>query len=77
VYRYRTVEELYDLENDPGCIENLIDNPAYTDQLEELRDAMVTRMQQSTDPVLTAFQNRYDLDIVRAEFNKIYPNHSG
>lgn len=77
VYRYRTIEELYDLENDPGCIENLIDNPAYADQLEELRDAMVTRMQQSTDPVLTAFQNRYDLDIVRAEFNKIYPNHSG
>jgi N-sulfoglucosamine sulfohydrolase len=77
MYRYRTLEELYDLENDPGCIENLIDNPEYADKLEELRSALETRMRQSTDPVLKAFQNRYDLDIVRAEFNRIYPNHTG
>lgn len=77
VYRYRSIEELYDLENDPGSTVNLIDNPAYAAQLEELRAMMVTRMQESTDPVLYAFQNRYDLDIVRAEFNRIYPNHSG
>jgi hypothetical protein len=34
-------------------------------------------MQESTDPVLRAFENRYDLDIVREEFTKVYPNHKG
>jgi len=77
VYRYRTLEELYDLENDPGCLVNLIDTPEYAAQLEELRSAMLTRMQDSTDPLLRAFQNRYDLDIVREEFEKVYPDHSG
>ncbi|MCK5174468.1 MAG: sulfatase [Planctomycetes bacterium] len=77
VYRYRTVEELYDLENDPGCLVNLIDDPEYASQLEELRSVLTTRMQESTDPVLRAFENRYDLDIVREEFTKVYPDHSG
>jgi len=61
----------------PGCLDNLIDTPEYAAQLEELRSAMLTRMQDSTDPLLRAFQNRYDLDIVREEFAKVYPDHSG
>ena len=77
MYRYRVLEELYDLRNDPGCINNLIDNPLYAGRLDELRTAMETRMKQSTDPVLRAFQNRYDLEIVRAEFDRIYPDHTG
>lgn len=76
MYRYRTLEELYDLENDPGCVKNLAQSPQYKPQLRALQQAMEKRMRSSGDPLLKAFRNRLDSQIVAEEFDRIYPNHN-
>jgi len=42
-------EELYDVENDPYEVVNLADEPAFVDQLEEMRNALSTWQDQTTD----------------------------
>ncbi len=76
MYRFRTLEELYDLEDDPGCLNNLAESPEYKEQLGKMRKAMETRMKASGDPVLKAFRNRYNAKIIAKEFDRIYPDHN-
>lgn len=56
--KYRVVEELYDVEADPDCLVNLIDNPTYQQELIELRSSMETWMRETQDPALNAFNSR-------------------
>jgi N-sulfoglucosamine sulfohydrolase len=74
LFRYRVPEELYDLENDPGSLTNLLESVAHQDVLAELRAAMRTRMVESTDPLLPAFDNRANPDAARDVFAEAYPN---
>jgi N-sulfoglucosamine sulfohydrolase len=76
MYRYRALEELYDLENDPACLNNLVESPKHTSQLAEMRKTMESRMKSSGDPLLKAYQNRFTPKVVAQEFNRIYPNHN-
>ncbi|MDA0348975.1 MAG: sulfatase [Verrucomicrobia bacterium] len=76
MYRYRTLEELYDLDNDPGCLTNLAESPKYKDQLATMRKAMENRMKSSGDPLLKAYRNKTNSKIVAEEFNRIYPTHN-
>ena len=55
---YRTIEELYDYENDPNALNNLIDNPQYSEVLNELRKQLIIKMEETNDYVLPAFQKR-------------------
>jgi N-sulfoglucosamine sulfohydrolase len=75
MHRYRVPEELYDLEADPDCLNNLMDDPAYEVQRDAMRAALKHQMEESRDPVLEAFENRASSDIVDRVFRATYPDH--
>ncbi|WP_269538883.1 sulfatase family protein [Cerasicoccus fimbriatus] len=58
LFLYRVPEEFYDFQNDPHALVNLIDDPAYADELNALRNELEAWMQRTEDPTLTAFRNR-------------------
>jgi N-sulfoglucosamine sulfohydrolase len=57
--QYRTVEESYDLEKDPDALHNLIEDPAYKDEIDKLRKELLDWMKRTSDPAREAFSNRY------------------
>ena len=59
---YRSVEELYDYENDPNALNNLIDNPKYKDVVIELRKQLKAQMIKTNDYVLPAFENKNNIE---------------
>ena len=60
-FLYRTVEELYDMNNDHDCLTNLFDHPAYAADLAMMQNRMVQEMADSGDNlVLNAFTNWLD-----------------
>lgn len=60
LYQFRLVEELYDVEHDPDCLQNLIDDPAYAGDREKLRQALDDWMVKTGDPMLGVFRRRDD-----------------
>ncbi len=66
MYTYRVREEFYDVANDPDCLNNLIDDPAYATELADHRAAMEAMMVKThDDDILVAFQNRSDEQAVQ------------
>jgi N-sulfoglucosamine sulfohydrolase len=47
----RTPEELYDIEKDPSCMKNLIDNPEYAEITKKFRKEMGNHLKAVSDPV--------------------------
>jgi len=66
LYQYRVVEELYDVENDPDCLVNLIDVPAHRQALARLREALEAWMVETGDHMLEVFRRRDDSAIREA-----------
>lgn len=64
---HRVPEELYDIHRDPDCLNNLIDDPAYENEIRELRTVLEDWMRDTQDPALGAFVGRSDPRI-REEF---------
>jgi N-sulfoglucosamine sulfohydrolase len=60
LYQFRVVEELYDVEHDPDCLKNLIDDPAYAGQRDQLRQNLEAWMVKTADPMLEVFRRRDD-----------------
>ena len=60
LFQYRVVEELYDFENDPDALVNLVDHPDHQDQLNRLREELEAWMIEHDDPALDAFRNRHN-----------------
>jgi N-sulfoglucosamine sulfohydrolase len=60
LYQHRVVEELYDVENDPDCLVNLIDDPARRQELIDLRKSLEAWMVETGDHMLEAFRQRED-----------------
>ena len=58
LFRYRVPEEFYDFKNDPNALNNLVDDPAYADELNKFRVKMLEMMEKYYDPALEAFKNR-------------------
>ncbi len=75
-YRYRSLEELYDLENDPGCLANLADSPEYRSIIDSMRGEMEDAMERNGDPLLNAYRNRHDAKVVEEEFDRVYPDRN-
>ena len=57
---YRVLEEFYDVRNDPDCLVNLIDDPAYQAEIEKFRGMLEEWLRKLDDPMLAVFQNRDD-----------------
>ena len=55
---FRVIEEFYDFEKDPDALRNLINDPAYSGEINKMRNEMRTWMIKNNDPVLTAFEQR-------------------
>ena len=58
LFLYRVPEELYDVANDPDCLENLIDAPAHQEALAELRDRLEAWMVDTNDPAVKEFHEQ-------------------
>ena len=72
MFRMRAVEELYDLERDPDCLINLIDNPEYKEMAEALRAKARSQMARTGDPMLEVFDMRDDPTARRARLDQVY-----
>jgi len=59
-YQHRVPEELYDVQNDPDCLVNLIDSGAHQQELAKLQAALEAWMVATGDHALEAFRHRDD-----------------
>jgi hypothetical protein len=66
LYQHRVVEELYDVQTDPDCLNNLISDPAYQVHADALRKTLEAWMQRSGDHLLPVFRRRHDADFREA-----------
>jgi len=60
VMRYRTVEELYDINNDPDCLHNLAKSKEHQKTIKDLRQRLHDWMKTTNDHAITAFAGRND-----------------
>ena len=60
LYQFRVVEELYDVEHDPDCLKNLIGDPNFASQRDQLRKDLDAWMVKTQDPMLEVFRRRDD-----------------
>ncbi|MEZ6136685.1 MAG: sulfatase [Pirellulaceae bacterium] len=60
LYQHRVPEELYDIQNDPDCLSNLIASPEHQAELGKLRSGLQQWMVDTQDDMLGVFQNRED-----------------
>ena len=60
MYRHRVLEEFYDLENDPNCLTNLIDDVAVKEEKDTLAAELFSWMEKTDDPFLPTIENKVD-----------------
>ena len=72
LYRLRTPEEFYDLEKDPDCLKNLINDPKYSSDIEGLKKQLSEQMKKASDPMLEAFKNMDDRAVVDRVIKSTY-----
>ena len=70
-FNHNVLEEFYDYQADPDALHNLIDDPQYQKEIEELRAEMRRFMVESNDPILAAFDKRHDLAAVSAYVDQV------
>ncbi|TDI70738.1 MAG: hypothetical protein E2O86_03130 [Bacteroidetes bacterium] len=59
LYKYRVPEELYDFENDPDGLVNLIDDPELQDEKKRLKELLYAEMQRTDDPWQIDFKKKF------------------
>ncbi|QZT36481.1 sulfatase [Halosquirtibacter xylanolyticus] len=72
LFRYRAVEEFYDLKSDPDCLNNLIDNPRFAKQVRQYRDKMRKTMKRTNDPLISSFELLNTPEEMYVETHRIY-----
>ena len=70
LFEHRVVEELYNVQEDPDCLVNLIDSKPHQGVLEDMRNRLKNWMEETSDPALVAFEGREDEAIRRAYVDK-------
>ncbi len=70
LFDHRVPEEFYDYERDPDARHNLIDDPAYKDELNKLRKELLAWMERTGDPMLECFRHRDDPQALKAYMTK-------
>lgn len=63
-FDHRSIEELYDVENDPNCLNNLVNHPDYRPQLDTLRSTLTEWMINTDDHALVAMRNRKQPEVM-------------
>ena len=58
LFEHRVLEEFFDFKNDPGALNNLINDPKYQNEIQEMRQTLGNRMKKTKDPALSPFNNR-------------------
>ena len=81
LYRHRVREEFYDLNKDPDALKNLIDDPTYSNKINEFRVRMLQAMNQYKDPAYEAYRDRNEegrikefMDLQDEKAKKTKPN---
>jgi len=72
MFRYRAAEELYDLKNDPDCLNNLVGKAAFKSEFKRMQGQLHNWMKHTNDPLLPAFENRGSPDKLKSALVKIY-----
>ncbi len=72
MFRYRAAEELYDLKNDPYCLNNLVGKVGFENELKRMQSQLHNWMKRTGDPLLRAFENRNSPEKLRLTLIKIY-----
>jgi len=62
LFSYRIPEEFYKLDSDPDALENLIQDPRYSDEIEVMRKRLEAYMAETGDPALEAYRHRENQD---------------
>ncbi len=70
LFRQRELEEFFDLENDPGALNNLAADPAYAEQIARFRARMAEWMKRTGDPTLAALEGRDSPEALKAFMDK-------
>ncbi|MCA9061071.1 MAG: sulfatase-like hydrolase/transferase, partial [Planctomycetaceae bacterium] len=66
LYQHRVPEELYDMQNDPDCLNNLIDSQGHQPALNALRTRLDQWMVDTNDGMLDVFRHRDDPSVREA-----------
>jgi len=61
LFEHRVPEEFYDFKKDPGALNNLIDDPKYQDEIEQMRRMLKNQMKKTND---SAYSNANSSDDV-------------
>jgi len=72
MFRYRAAEELYDLRNDPDCLNNLVNKAGFKNELKKMQSQLHNWMKQTNDPLLKAFENRNSREKLKSALVDIY-----
>jgi len=64
LYKYRVPEEFYNFKEDPDGLNNLANDPAYADELNEFREKMLEMMKKYDDPAYEAYKDRDQAGVV-------------
>lgn len=74
MFRYREVEEFYDLQKDPDCLNNLANKKEFLSVKLKYRELMQAKMKSAGDPLLSAIRFVNEPDKLQAEIESIYKN---
>jgi len=58
LFKYRVPEEFYNFKIDPDALNNLVDDPEYSNELNKFRKKMLKMMKRYNDPAYETFRNR-------------------
>ena len=71
LYRFRVPEELYQVNRDPDCLQNLIHYANHEKEKIRLQTLLEEWMIRTQDPILETFRNRNDPEFVEAYVKKL------
>ncbi len=71
LYKHRVPEELYEVTNDPDCLNNLVNHAKHQAALPGLRSELEGWMKRTEDPMLEVFKKRKDRTFLEAYVQKV------
>jgi len=77
VFRFRDVEEFYDLDKDPDCTINLAKDPKFGAEVDKFRSELLKQMTDTGDPLLAAFHKRHSPKEMSDAMRKAYAPYGG